>query len=137
MYDNYNYPAGADNELAPWNQPVIPEKTFEITVSQTLSKNAEVITNNYIPTKTVERMNNLCEEYDDTSDTDWADEYLNTNSHYTPIQLINMYKESLKEELKSWEGLEKTYAGHTNIKRIEHLIEECEGWCDDETEFVK
>jgi hypothetical protein len=49
MYDNYHYPAGADNEMAPWNEPVIPKKEFDVLVSQTLSRDTSIYTNDYCP----------------------------------------------------------------------------------------
>ena len=42
MYDNYNYPLGADNPDAPWNQKENPEREIEVTVSVTLSKTIKV-----------------------------------------------------------------------------------------------
>ena len=50
-------------------------------------------------------------------------------------RLIQLFKETLKQQLKSWEGLEDTPTGKKEIRKIEHLIEECDDWCDDETEF--
>lgn len=47
MYDNYNYPVGADNAEAPWNQTDNPEREVEITVSITLSKTLKVRVNDY------------------------------------------------------------------------------------------
>ena len=47
MYDNYNYPVGADNAEAPWNQVDPPEKEIEVTVSVTLSKTIKVKVSDY------------------------------------------------------------------------------------------
>ena len=44
MYDNYNYPPGADTPDAPWNEPVTPEIDAEITVSTTLERIATITT---------------------------------------------------------------------------------------------
>ena len=49
MYDNYHYPAGADNENAPWNQHDIPEEEFNINYYITLKKNIDIVTDDYIP----------------------------------------------------------------------------------------
>lgn len=45
--DNYNYPIGADNDLAPWNQEDNPEREIEVTVSVTLSKTIKVKVSDY------------------------------------------------------------------------------------------
>lgn len=39
MYDNYNYPLGADTPDAPWNEKKPTKEVIEVTVSHTLSKN--------------------------------------------------------------------------------------------------
>ena len=141
-----NYPPGVSDSTwdAPWNEPDIPEEEFEVTCSQSLSRTASVWTNNYIPGASgvdYERDDeggiyaSPWHEDPDTSDTNWADEW-HDNDHYTPIQLIGLYKETLKEQLKSWEGMEDSTTAKATIKRIEHLIEECNGWIEDETEYI-
>ena len=47
MYDNYNYPLGADNPDAPWNQGENPKREIEVTVSVTLSKTIKVKVSDY------------------------------------------------------------------------------------------
>ena len=47
MYDNYNYPLGADNPDAPWNQEENPEREIEVTGSVTLSKTIKVKVSDY------------------------------------------------------------------------------------------
>ena len=145
MYDNYNYPAGADTPDAPWNQSDPDDMDFDVTCSQTLSKTVTVTTNNYIPGAEGVDYESDDEggcyaspwhDDPDTSDTNWAEEYHN-NDHYTPIQLIELYKETLKEQLKSWEGMDEIPSTKAQVRRIEHLIEECEGWTEDETEYVE
>lgn len=145
MYDNYNFPAGADTLEAPWNQPEIPEEEFEVTCSQSLSKTTSVRTSNYIPGASgVDYepddeggyVTSAWHDDPDTSDTNWAEEY-HDNDHYTPIQLIGLYKETLKEQLKSWEDMDEIASAKAQIRRIEHLIEECEGWIEDETEYTE
>jgi hypothetical protein len=140
------YPAGAYRDpSAPYNQSDIPEEEFEVTCSQSLSRTATVWTSNYIPGASgvdYERDDeggtyaSSWHDDPDTSDTNWAEEY-HDNDHYTPIQLIGLYKETLKEQLKSWEGMDEIPSAKAQIRRIEHLIEECEGWTEDETEYVE
>ena len=40
--DNYNYPIGADNPDAPWNEVELPAIDTEVTVSITISKTIKV-----------------------------------------------------------------------------------------------
>lgn len=47
MYDNYNYPMGADTPSAPWNQVEVEPKEIEVTVSITLSKTVKIEVNDY------------------------------------------------------------------------------------------
>lgn len=147
LNSNSNYPAMSQSQWdsAPFNQPDVPEKEFEITCSQSLSKTVTVTTNNYIPGdegvdwETDDEGHHYASHWQDapdTSDTNWAEEY-HYNDHYTPIQLIELYKETLKEQLKSWENMDEIPNAKAQIRRIEHLIEECENWTEDETEYVE
>ena len=118
MKESGNFPLGAENNpLAPYNEPLVPDLDFDLTVSQSLSKNVTICTDRY--------------NVDDLNETEWSKIY--SEEHYTPLQLIQMYKEKLKEQLESWEGMEDLFVGKKQIQRIEHLIEECECWTDDET----
>lgn len=45
--DNYNYPIGADNADAPWNQADNPEREIEVLVSITLSKTVKIKVSDY------------------------------------------------------------------------------------------
>lgn len=47
VQDNFNYPVGADNDRAPWNQVDNPEKEIEVTVSVTLSKTVKIKVSDY------------------------------------------------------------------------------------------
>lgn len=134
---------------APWNDPGDPpEKDFEITVSQTLSKGTTVTTTNYIPGAEgvdyePDDEGGYCasgwHEPDDTSDTDWEKEY-DENGHYTPIQLIELLKEYLQKDLEKWKEEDKKDPHKwtaTQVRKYQGLIEECDGWTEDETEFVE
>ena len=142
MYDNYNYPAGADTSDAPWNQSDVPEKEFDVTCSQSLSKTVIVITDDYVPgAEGVDYESDdeggchafSWQDPDDTSDTNWAKEY-SGNNHLTPLQLIETFKEFLEKQLN-----ETNYAtpeGKKECNKLQHLIEECTGWIEDDYEFV-
>jgi len=134
MRESGYFPAGAEfDPSAPYNEPIIPEKKFDVTCSQSISKTTTVITNNYVPGA------EWC-EYDDgitiggydpdnTSDTDWSEEY-HLNDHYTPIQLIGLFKQHLENELNRMGDVKDS-------RRIKHLIEECSDWTEDETEYIE
>ena len=129
MRDRDYYPAGAyDDPNAPYNSIDVPEKDFEVTCSQTLSKSAIVTTDNYIPGGYGVDEDGGYQDPDDTSDTCWADEY-HDNDHYTPLQLIELFKAHLEEELKS------DAVAKEKISKYKHLISECEDWSEDETDY--
>ena len=138
MYDNYHYPAGADNEQAPWYETDVPEKGFDVTCSQTLSRTASVLTNNYTPGESGVDYETDDEGHpyavpwqdpDDTSDTNWAEEW-HENDHYTPKQLIELFAECLTTMQRNG------YVFKTPAQDA-HLIEECANWTEDETEFIE
>ena len=137
MYDNYAYPPGADNEKAPWNQSDIPEKEFDVTCSQTLSKAATVFTSNYTP-GAVEAEHEWDEDGyhtvytrdpDDTSDVIWKEEW-HDNDHYTPIQLIELFQKYLLDEVNGSNTVNR------NPQFLHHIITECNNWEEDETEYI-
>jgi hypothetical protein len=133
------YPAGAYRDpSAPYNQVDVPEKEFDVTCSQTLSKTVSVLTNNYVPGAEGVDYESDDEggcyavgwhDPDDTSDTNWADEY-HDNDHFTPLQLIELFKQYLENDLNRMGEVK-------NEKWIKHLIEECSNWTEDETEYVE
>ena len=132
MHESGWYAPGTEfRKDAPWNQVDTPEKDFELTVSQTLSKTVDVCTNDYCP----EYEEETGHTYANTENTIWSKVY--AEDHYTPLQLIQMFKETLESQLKSWEGMEETPSGKREVRKIEHLIEECSYWNEDETEFVE
>lgn len=134
--DNYNYPWGADNEDAPWNQVDVPEKEFEIQVSQTLVKTCDVITDKYIPGPSGVDYDSDDEggfvaisyqEPDNTSDVDWEKEY--KDQHYTILELLAELENMAKKELESISP--KSSRG----RELKNIIEECQGWELDDSEY--
>lgn len=124
MYDNYNYPAGADTPDAPWNEPVVPDKTFDVLISQTLSKDTEVTTDDYTP-----RFDKEDGPYADTEDTNFESAYM--EEHMTPLQLIEKFKEFLTKHLPD------PIVDLAEYKKWKKLISECEGWTEDELTVLK
>lgn len=138
MIESGYYPPGAEYDPnAPYNESVIPEKDFEVTCCQTLSRTVNVYTDNYIP--------GCCgcdyedgvaigwNDPDDTSNTNWAEEY-HDNDHYTPLQLINLFKRALSDELNT---ILNEHPDKKREKYLRHLIEECSDWCEDDIEYIE
>ena len=124
MRDSDYYPAGAYNDPnAPYNQSEPQETDFDVNVRTTLQKDTTIWTSDYNP------------EYDDetgriyynTDETNWVDAY--KDACYTPLELIELFKECLeflKENNIRW--------GNKMDYQIKELIENCEGWNEEEFE---
>ena len=146
---NSNYPPMSQSQWdnAPFNQVDVPEKDFEVTCSQSLSRTATVWTSNYIPGASgvdyePDGEGGTCacgwQDPDDTSDTNWSKEYSDCG-YKTPLELISLLKEYLLNDLAEWKTLdeETPHAGPAfHVRRLEHLIEECDCWTEDETEII-
>jgi hypothetical protein len=127
MYDNYNYPLGADDPSAPWNEPLDPEpKEFEIVISQCLSKSLKVLTQDY--TKEYEEESGLT--LTNTDDTEWKTVY-EDEGHYTIDELLKIFQwllnKVIDEDMLIFDM--KDYC--------KHLIEECDNWYTNETEICE
>ena len=147
LNSNSNYPPMSQSQWdsAPFNQSDPENKEFSVLCSQTRSKSTTVLTNDYAPGGSGVDYEpddeggyygSAWQDPDDTSDTNWEAAY-HDNDHYTPIQLINLFKESLKRHLETVKELDDCEVGKVVIKRIEHLISECEGWQEDEVEYLE
>jgi len=143
MRESDYYPAGAYSDPnAPYNQVDVPEKDFEVTCIQTLSRTATVTTNNYIPgAEGCDYEDGVAcgwQDPDDTSDTDWSKEY-NECGYQTPLQLIQLLQEYLEKDLENVAEVAKNIKQNEAFLKgkLEHLIEECKCWNEDETEFVE
>ena len=145
-----NYPPGVSDSTwdAPWNEPDIPEEEFEVTCSQSLSRTATVWTSNYIPGASgvdyePDGEGGYCasswHDPNDTSDTNWADEY-KSNGYKTPLQLIQMLREYLEKDLRDIQKdmlpNDRSYKA-TKARQLKGLIEECDCWSEDETEYIE
>lgn len=143
------YPAGAYRDpSAPYNQVDTPEKEFEVTCCQVLSRTVTIVTNDYIPGASgcdyePDGEGGYCacgwQDEDDTSDTNWADEYA-TNGYKTPLELISMLQEYLEKDLREIQkdmlSNDRSFKA-TQVRRLKGLIEECECWTEDELDFSK
>ena len=140
MNSDSNYPLMSQSEWnsAPWNQSDIPEREFELTISQTLSKTVTVFTDDYVPGASgvdyePDGEGGYCsvgyQDPDDTSDTHWSEVY-HENDYHTPEQLIGLFKRYLEAELGGKQDIPKSPS------YLKHLIKECEDWCEDDIEYV-
>lgn len=116
MYDNYP-PGAAHDPNAPYNEPVIPERDFDVEVTITMSKVVTITTDNYVP------------EYDDedghtyanTENTEWDKEFENSG-HFTIADLIEELKGYVVEDMK-------TCAPNTGKgAHLQRLLLACEDW---------
>ena len=116
MYDNYP-PGAAHDQNAPYNEPLIPERDFDVEVTITMSKVVTITTDNYVP------------EYDDedghtyanTENTEWDKEFENSG-HFTIADLIEELKGYVVEDMKTCA---------TNTRKVSHLkrlLLACEDW---------
>lgn len=133
MLNMGGYPSGCQyDRAAPWNQQDQPERKFNITCSQSLSKTTDVLTDDYGSTMEKEFDGEAVVpvvEYD-TTNTNWAAEY-HLNDHYTPIQLIELFQKYLLDEVNGSCTVSKSN------EYLNHLISECNNWTEDETEYFE
>lgn len=107
---------------------------FQITVSQTLSKNTTVNTNDYIPGEVYSEKEFDGESYytetyqnsHDTSDTNWRKAYI--QEHDTPLYLLGLFKDILECKMNIED---------MNEQRRQYLIKECSGWVEDDYEVCE
>ena len=142
------YPGGLTDFTpgCPWSEPEIPEKEFDVTCSQSLSRTASVWTSNYVPGASgvdyePDGEGGYCasgwQDDDDTSDTCWSDEY-KSNGYKTPLELIDLLKEYLEKDLRDIQRdmlPNDRSSKATKARMLKGLIEECECWTEDETDF--
>ena len=114
MYNNWDYPMGADTPYAPWNEVDPPEKTFDITISYSLSKDIEVTSDNY--DETGFNGAGLLNE-------PWA-EY--TDNEYTVEQIIDFAKQCAELMLTKQDYSIKSKRG------LKIMLDSCKGWTVDE-----
>ena len=112
MYNNYDYPAGADTPDAPWNEVDPPEQLFNLAISCSLSKNAEVTSNNYEE-----------DEFSNTINEPW-NAYI--DQEYTVDQIIYFAKKCAEYMLSNKDYKVKSKYG------LEKMIDSCTGWNVDE-----
>lgn len=116
---NSNYPPMSQSEWdnAPFNEPIIPERDFDIDVEFVMSKTVTVTTNDYAP------------EYDDedgrenanTENTDWEEAYDNSG-HLTIAEMLQELESYVKDDM------EKTAPNSGKGRYLQRVLESCQGW---------
>ena len=116
MYDNYP-PGAAHDQNAPYNEPLIPERDFDVEVTITMSKVVTITTDNYVP----EYDDEDCHTYANTENTEWDKEFENSG-HFTIADLIEELKGYVVEDMK-------TCAPNTRkVSHLKRLLLACEDW---------
>lgn len=126
MRESDYYPVGAYSDPnAPYNQVEVPEKEFEVTISQTLSRTVTVTTNDYQPEYDEEDGST----YANTENTDWQKAYEN----------YDFKIQDLLEELKGYVQSDMAMTGPNTGKgrHLKRLLEACDGWIEDEYEVIE
>lgn len=118
--NNYDYPLGADDSSAPWNEKELPPIKIPVTVSITLSKQFEVEVNDY----------ELTEEWDDDFGTYFKPDYENCN-----LKQVVKNQVYLPHELGDFLNSEKIL-GKFNKHAEEKLIKDLSDWCVDDFEVI-
>lgn len=116
---NSNYPPMSQSEWdnAPFNEPIIPERDFDIDVEFVMSKTVTVTTNDYAP------------EYDDedgrenanTENTDWEEAYDNSG-HLTIAEMLQELESYVKDDMT------KTAPNSGKGRYLQRVLESCQGW---------
>lgn len=100
------------------------ERCFDVTVSQTLSRNSSVSTSNY----------DIFEDEDGLASYK-IDEYTSIKSlyeeqHYSIPQLLDILKKECKHKLMNTQSQRKA-------NYLKGIIEDCENWCVDDYEVIE
>ena len=112
------YPAGAYSDPnAPYNEPIIPERDFDIDVEFVMSKAVTVTTNDYAP----EYDDEDGREYANTENTDWEQAYDNSG-HLTIAEMLQELESYVKDDM------EKTAPNSGKGRYLKRVLESCQGW---------
>lgn len=125
MAEKDYYPAGAYSDpSAPYNEPVIKERDFDIEVEFVMRKTVTVTTNDYIP----EYNDEDGREYVNTDDTNWENAY-DESGHYTIPELLQELESYINQDLLRYKGSSR------ETRRLNELLESCRGWKVEEKTF--
>ena len=137
MKESGNYPLGVEsNPNAPWNQTNPEPVKVEVTISQSLSRSTTIEVTDYTATKyddieyDEDGYINKIEGIDyDFSDSDLKGAY--EEQEYTIPELLNYLKAYLIVDIN------ECSKESGKRKKLQHILNCCEGWIVDETEVVE
>jgi hypothetical protein len=114
---------------APWNETLNPMMQFDVEVTQTLSKDDVVGTEDY--DYQVLGLDEALEPIEDidTSSVDWEEEW--KKQHYGIPSLLRLLEDYVIDEVNG-----KTRKYHSK-GFLMHILRECKGWVVDETHVEK
>lgn len=118
---NSNYPMMSQSEWdnAPWNEVDNPEIECDCEVTETIARKVTLSTTDYVAEEDWDDDMGKCISAD-TSDTDWAAEYL--NQEYTVLGLIDRLKLYVEEDIKN------TAINSSKGRELQRLLAACKGW---------
>lgn len=134
MYNNYDYPCGADTPDAPYNQTTPPERDFDILVCTSLSKSTYITTDKYCKNEwkdcNIEDGEKVFTGGEEVTvePEELKESYL--REEYTIPQLLECLKELAEEKLKH----DCTYG---EIKKMHKILESLKGWIEDEFDVMQ
>ena len=113
MYDNYNYPPGADTPDAPWNRQDIPEINVDCDMTVVLVKSAvPVVTDQY--TK---------DESGYTEITDGGLDLIKRykQQHFSITDMLSELKQYITDEIS-------TDIPASRRQRLTDMLDDCQNW---------
>ena len=110
LMNNYDYPVGADNDNAPWNEKKNKEVKVDVVVAETLSKVVTISTDDY----------SIESDFNDEDEETLYDKW--SNYHSDILELLGLLKEYAQDELK------KTDARTDRGRYLSSVIEDCDKW---------
>ena len=119
MYNNHDYPLGADTSLAPWNQVENSEIERDCNVTETITREVTLSTTDYIAEDDWNDEFGKCISAD-TSETDWSREY--DRQEYTALELISKLKSYVEEDIRN------TAPNTGKGRELQRLLSACNGW---------
>lgn len=136
MYNNYDYPCGADGPDAPWNQSEPEPVEVEVTISQSLSRSTKIEVTDYISNEWEDvepndkgGFNRIGGVEYDFSDCDLKGAY--EEQEYTIPELLDYLIAYLVADIA------KCSKESDKKKKLQHILACCEGWVVDETEVIE
>ena len=135
MYNNYDYPCGADGPDAPYNQSNIEPIQLKVIISQSLSRPTTIEVTDYITNEwediEIDESGKFHKiegiEYD-FSDSDLKGAY--ERQEYTIPELLDYLKDYLIADINKCNEKSKK-------RKLQHILKCCKDWEVDETEVIE